>query len=291
MKQNNRMDNYELSWYLGAFLDVLGQGEKLRELRKLPTNETEREETQKVLKETAGHILRQRELLEIYFEQYREPSSIFGSLPPNVQEKIHSARKAAQYRYFSDSIIMMVNLKNEDEHFTPMNAVHGNIAACSYLLLLSLVDGKPIRGGLDVGLGITITPDEVYGPVLARAYCLESKVAKSPRIVVGDELWDYLNVVEKQKPHSLLGQMAVGLATVTKKYITTDSDGLRILDFLGKQITNLLPKDERRQLFIRAENYVMEQHACWKDRKHEGLEEGYGRLREYFVARRGLWQY
>ncbi len=38
-------------------------------------------------------------------------------------------------------------------------------------------------------------PGEIYGTALERAYVLESEVAKYPRIVIGDELWKYLNAV------------------------------------------------------------------------------------------------
>ena len=48
--------------------------------------------------------------------------------------------------------------------------------------------GRPLRGGIDVGLGLEITADEVYGPALERAHYLESRLADYPCVLVGDEL-------------------------------------------------------------------------------------------------------
>jgi hypothetical protein len=52
--------------------------------------------------------------------------------------------------------------------------------------------GWPIRGGIELGLAMDIDNDDIYGPALARAYTLESKVAQYPRIVIGEELILYL---------------------------------------------------------------------------------------------------
>ena len=149
---------------------------------------------------------------------------------------------------------------------------------------------KPIRGGIDVGLGINITADEIYGPALERPYRLESRVAAFPRVVVGDDLWNYLNHVENQHAKSPLGRVAISLATGTKKFITTDSDGQRILNFLGDQIASLWSADERRELFPPAYSYVIEQHGCWTQRNNGLLRDRYSRLREYFEAHRKLWE-
>ncbi|PYT75343.1 MAG: hypothetical protein DMG39_00035 [Acidobacteria bacterium] len=44
-----------------------------------------------------------------------------------------------------------------------------------------------------MGLATEIGPGEIYGTALERAYLLECRVTKYPRLVIGDELWRYLN--------------------------------------------------------------------------------------------------
>lgn len=62
-------------------------------------------------------------------------------------------------------------------------------------MLASLASKHPMRGGIDVGLATEIGPEEIYGTALERGYLLERDVARYPRIVIGDELWKYLNAV------------------------------------------------------------------------------------------------
>ena len=51
---------YHLSYRVTAFLDVLGQGEKLAMLKRMPQTTDEREKTRRLLAETAGYVLQLR---------------------------------------------------------------------------------------------------------------------------------------------------------------------------------------------------------------------------------------
>lgn len=53
--------NYTLGHHLVAFLDVLGQRDKFRGLKK-PTNVQEEEEVKEVLRQTAGFVVELRTL-------------------------------------------------------------------------------------------------------------------------------------------------------------------------------------------------------------------------------------
>ena len=54
--------------------------------------------------------------------------------------------------------------------------------------LSALQQGIPLRGGIDVGLGTEMFPNEVYGPALLNAYRLESQAAEYPRTALGENL-------------------------------------------------------------------------------------------------------
>src|SRR5207244_7206404 len=72
--------------------------------------------------------------------------------------------------------------------------VFSALSAACVVMLTALANKHPLRGGIDVGLAAEIGPGEIYGTALERAYLLEDRVAKYPRLVIGDELWRYLNV-------------------------------------------------------------------------------------------------
>src|SRR6266850_4834497 len=102
---NGEEAKYDLSYHVTAFLDVLGQGEKLAMLKRLPRTPEEHEETRRLLAETAGYVIQLRRLLKQYFERFRQPTHLINDLPPEVQEQVRAARLSAKYRGFSDSLI------------------------------------------------------------------------------------------------------------------------------------------------------------------------------------------
>ena len=57
--------------------------------------------------------------------------------------------------------------------------------------------GVPIRGGVEVGLGVEMFEHEYYGRVLVDAYLIESTAADYPRVLVGPRLLNYLAALER----------------------------------------------------------------------------------------------
>src|SRR5437588_2475067 len=121
---------FHYGFYCVAFLDILGQRRKLRQLPRVPRND---EETRKLLAETPGYVLRLRKHLSDCFEGFRKPTPVLAKLPAEVQKRILDARHAVKYRGFSDSIIMTISFKGDDEQCAPMIGVYGCIAACCML--------------------------------------------------------------------------------------------------------------------------------------------------------------
>lgn len=234
MPKTNQTDRtFHYGYYCLAFLDILGQRRKLRQFPRLPKQD---EETRELLKETAGYVLRLRQHLADTFEAFGKPTPLLTDLPDDAQARILAARNSVQYRGFSDSFIMAISFRGDAEQFGPVIGVFGCLVACCMLHLLALSYKRPIRGGIDVGPGLDLTDDEVYSPVLERAHFLESQVADYPRLLVGEELLNYLNELEKQSTAATpLGRLAPKFASDCKALITVDSDGLRCLIFLGRR--------------------------------------------------------
>ncbi|HVB57987.1 MAG TPA: hypothetical protein VNE63_16380 [Candidatus Acidoferrales bacterium] len=66
--------NYTLGHHLVAFLDVLGQRERFRELR-LPKTAEEETQVKEVLRNTAGFVVSLRELFQTQFQVFEAGAS------------------------------------------------------------------------------------------------------------------------------------------------------------------------------------------------------------------------
>jgi hypothetical protein len=280
----------EQSYHYGfnclAFLDILGQRRLLRQLPSLPRKD---EETTKLLKETAGYVLRLRKQLSDCFEAFGRPTPFLTALPDDAQKRIINARRGVKYRGFSDSIIMSVSFREDEEQVASIIGVYGCMAACCILHLVALSLRRPIRGGIDVGLGMDITDDEVYGPVLERAHYLEAELADYPRILVGEELSHYLDEVQRQPSSSTISRLAPSLASRCQRLITVDTDGFRMLDFLGEAMAEVGEPDQRPILFGMASDYINEQKQMALSRGDHKHLSRYFRLGAYFGKQSKLW--
>ena len=147
-------EKVEFQDYLVLFLDVLGQRQHLREMIGMPATGEEKTRFVSLLRETLNVVLTLRDSFKTFFEAVSTEAPFAANLPPSARDKIRQVRRAEVfYHGFSDSIIVAVPLKNDDENCTPMNGVHRALVAACGLPLLSLAAGHPLRGGLDVGVG------------------------------------------------------------------------------------------------------------------------------------------
>jgi hypothetical protein len=186
-----------LNYYLVAFLDVLGQRENLRQMKHLPRTPSEYSETVRLLRSTVGVVLGLRKTFQQYFESFaslRLPDSGGDRV---LRSQVENAMNSpTEFRVFSDSFVISVPLKSDDEPLAPAIGIFSALISACFVMIAALRGTHPIRGGIDVGLGMEIAPGEIYGPALERAHFLESCVAEHPRILIGDELWQYLSLGE-----------------------------------------------------------------------------------------------
>jgi hypothetical protein len=285
---------FHYSFYCVGYLDLVGQRRKLLQLGPVPRKD---EETTRILRETAGTVIRLREELDDCFEGFGKPTIYLEGLPPDAKRRILSARRSVNTRSISDSIIMEVSFRGDEDQCSSMIGVFGCVAACCILQLLGLVTKAPIRGGIDVGLGLDISErgnPEVYGPVLGNAYKLESELAEYPRILVGDELLKYLEQTARMPqmpgtPLTPLGRLASKLAVDCKRFITEDADGKSMLDFLGAKMVEFSPHEDRATQFIRINECITEQKQKAESENDAKLLARYNRLSDYVSKRAAIW--
>lgn len=116
---------------------------------------------------------------------------------------------------------------DKDDH---IRGVHDGFLASMSVMLVQLAAGHPIRGGIDVATGIEVD-GELFGAAYVRAYELESKRARYPRLVVGEGVVPYLqasmNVPGDEDERRVERSMAEECLAFVKK----DTDGELMVDY------------------------------------------------------------
>ena len=125
--------------------------------------------------------------------------------------------------HFSDSIVLSVSLREESALFNTLNLLQ--------FFLLELLRYKIfIRGGIAIGK-LYHDGNTIFGPALNKAYFLENKIAKYPRVIIDlDTIEFYLK--NNQIRHNLKTE---------KEYIFSllsfDTDGYGFIDYFDVDFT------------------------------------------------------
>jgi hypothetical protein len=277
----------QLGNHLVAFLDVLGQREKFKALH-LPTTPEDRAEVAEVLRHTAGFVL---DLRRIFDTQFTTFESGLSNLKKHTDKSVRP-----KFTGFSDSFVTSVPIRNEGGDLALMITIVSALSAAAAVIGVSLASGHPLRGGMDVGLATEIGPQEIYGTALENAYRLESEEAGYPRIVVGDGLWHFLNVAHTNFQAQATPESKTITAIIEKamKLIAIDSDGKKILDYLGpftvENAAGSVGKFKDIQLKPIYEFALTEQERINKGNDPK-LMARYESLRHYIESRLPLWNY
>jgi hypothetical protein len=117
---------YKLGHHLVAFLDVLGQRDRLRELIK-PKNAQEEDEVKEVLRQTAGFVVELRTVFQNQFEAFEAGAP---SMQRHTKEPLRPSSSG-----FSDSFVTSVPLREEGHELVPVVTVFSALsAACAVML-------------------------------------------------------------------------------------------------------------------------------------------------------------
>ena len=277
--------NFDLGYHLVALLDVQGQRESFRQLR-LPKNPEESAAIGEVLRQTAGFVLDLREAFDEQFESFEAGAA--SMMRRHTQEPVRP-----RFMGFSDSFVASVPLRNDSGDLLPVARAFSALSAAAVVMLISLGNKHPLRGGIDVGLASEIGPQEIYGAALESAYVLESKQAGYPRIVIGDELWRYFSaaLANFQKQTTPIAQTLAALTERAMTLVATDNDGKRILDYLGQtMVQNAGPGGGQKEVLVRrAYDFVLAEQKRIVGGKNAKLIPRYEALRRYFESRLPLW--
>ena len=279
-----------IGYWLVAWLDLQGIRRKLLETDFLPGDDAAAQARLIAgLKASVGCVRTMREWLQKFFEgkaTVDPEGKVFAGLPPEFAAEAQRLRRTRVRRdAMSDGVIVACPLEPEDGHF-PTRGVFDGITACMTLMLVQLGAGRPIRGGLDVGTGLEID-GELFGAAFVKAYELESKRAKHPRLLVGQGLVDYLRAslqtpgeeFERQLERKLANDMLDGL-------VKRDEDGEWIVHYAGPFARKLAPTYwpdllDRARAFARTSRA---QFSLGTDNESRKLFERYSKLLRYLES-------
>lgn len=288
--------NIHYYFYLLAFIDVLGQKESFQDLENQPLSDNHPKLIE-AHKQTALFIETLRSSFKDFFDAYTADKEPSVKVPPEKMDQFKAMLKSnLKHQRFSDSIQAYVCLHTDKYHSNAINGVFGALLACGGMLLLSLASKKAFRAGVEVGLGTELDNGEIYGPVLYKAYELESKVAEYPRIVVGRELINYLTTLanaHEQLPEQTKEDVELCklMATNCLKMIVRDLDGVPILDYLGAEFLQSINENSERakefeSVFKLALAFVETEYSKRKQAGDRKLALRYYLLLNYFKAKK-----
>jgi hypothetical protein len=271
-----------LGHHLVAFLDILGQREKFRQLE-LPKTPADRARVEQVLKDTAGFV---SGLRDMFLKQFKAFEAGILNGPLHLQDSV-----LPSFVGFSDSFVALVALRGDKGGSIPIVKIFSTLSAASIIMLTSLVNKHVLRGGIDVGLATEIGPGEIYGAALERAYLLECQRAHYPRILIGSELWRYFSValVKFETDATPSAKAAKAIVQKTMQLISTDTDGERILDYLGPVLNELMTSGEAKIMVQPAYEFILAEQRRLLSEGDAKLSERYGLLRHYFESRLPKW--
>ena len=279
-----------LGKYLIAFIDVIGQRSKLEQLVKLPQDEKEIKEAEELIFETSEHIKNLRKQFYDYFHASHTNTGLLDKYTPE-QKAWFAERKTSHiwYKGFSDSFVITIPCIYDKRYGINILDIYNCLFGIGVLQLWSLVMEKPIRGGIEIHIGTEIETNEVYGPVVAKAYQLENYCAGYPRVLISEGLINHLKYYKIHCPKNMDGKHALINIKNCESLITKDNDSKYILDFIGEGIKSVHVDFSISSMVDTAYHFVVSQQIHFKELGDTKLFKYYSDLRNYIETRLSIW--
>jgi len=286
--RNPNISKYSPADYCISFIDLLGQRDALGGQGLLPTINSGSDGTviDRMLRDTIGPTLQLQQDVEGMVKAVSgdQDLSLRMSLP-DEQRAIYDEMKLKRVKtqYWSDGFVRFVCL-GDQEIKCPLNGITEIFQFSGCFCLLGLARRHPVRGAIDMAWGVELPHSGLYGPVVANAYELESKVAQYPRIVVGQRVVDFLearlsNISDD--PFTMANRVWAGLC---RNMLYKDVDGCWIVHYLGDAFQLTVTNTNQRFLHDKARAFVVEQLEQHRRSQDDKLATRYSQLLNYFGA-------
>jgi hypothetical protein len=303
----NKKDH--IRYYFVLLLDIMGQKEQLEKWSQLQPDGSVTAEMMEGIKGALGRVRRLRTDLPQFFTSFTRSAQQCTTaldIPAGRDRERYNTMSAPEIKllHFSDMLIA-----HAPAHLGPgsdwnVGALHAILASVCTVIPPSLAGEIPLRGAVCIGTGVEAEEIGFYGPALSEAHRLESRVADYPRIVISDPLWEFIQscpaeqaTVAEKKVRMFFGEC--------KSLVARDTDGRKIVDYLGVGSRELLGNSENLDsvqidFVAKAYEFVTKEAERLCIAKTTGSEpreksrtipaEKYTRLKDYFDSRMTNWR-
>lgn len=286
---NTLEDGINFRHHVVAVIDFLGQSSELAKLDFLPQSPEQMEPFVEAARRTFGRVMTWRNRFEKWLRIWNDSRDLTpefaAQLPDGGKTFREFARTDVAFAHFSDSLIAYSPLENTNGVHN-MGCVGGFLHTAGMMMLTALAEKTVLRGGIDIGVAGNFPQAELYGPALAKAHHLESKVAKYPRLIVGQSLVDYLQAHSGNLEDTPQSRANRSVAAWARSLLSTDNDEHIIVDYLGSGFTEIGPNpQDLTELRRRAFAFATAEFKRFQCEGDEKLTERYERLVSYFDSR------
>lgn len=220
--------------YVVGFFDLLGTRDRLANLdaawrRRL--QEGENASVAAAMLDSAKGVAQPITLLRRHFRSFfqgflrtavREPLQLAAQSSETKRAFRSVSRPTLAVTAFSDSMIVHLPLKDPSSDWIQFRAILCLLHAAGATSSVLSQHGLLLRAGIALGCGVELYKGEIYGPVLADAYAIESSLAKAPRVVVNQELLDLLTEASGQAGTDFRTAYQRSMAESAKRLLSTE---------------------------------------------------------------------
>lgn len=256
--------------YVVGLIDILNQRQELARWDDIDAATQSGLEPE--LAKTVGVVERTRDIFrrcaEIHSQQgplIHEVASLMT--PSNAEKYLRMEAGQMNCQSFADTNVLFART-NLVDGVSSFKEVWGMICGAAICMQASLSEGVAVRGGIEFGAGCELTKGEVYGPVLASAYCLEHTVAKWPRVLIGCKLLGLLRRVAMRVPGGF-DAIAIRSAHLCLDRIVQCGDGEYMVDFFHPKMSESGNSSDRTARFAAALAFVKSEWTKFKGCSHE----------------------
>lgn len=280
-----------VGYYAVCIVDLLGQQSELAAWSKLPQHGQLTPELLSAIQKTAGRVQLFKKNFVNLFQQFAAIS-----LTAEQQQLLEAKRPGLFKRFktwplrtqqFSDTFVFYCPMTNEQGD-TSIQAIYRMLAACGIAVFGSLADKVALRGAICIGTGMELEVGNFYGPALASAHHLESKVAKYPRVIVSDEVVNFLKQQSGFSDDPDIDALLQIMARTSEMMVYQDDDSRHIVDFLGPAMRHF--SDGKAVAAAESVRQFVTDESTRFAGIDEELANRYQRLKRYVEARMPLWR-
>lgn len=287
--------DYEAKYYVVCVIDLLGQTEKLSGWKELPSDGKATRQFITAIKQTCGTILWFKEHFHAYFldtQQHASAAPFWNQLDAGQQAKFERFKTCSlSTQQFSDTFVFYSPIVTTHKDCSPL-PIYQMLIACTWATILSLAARIPLRGGMCIGTGLEFETNNFYGPALATAHHLESKVAEYPRIVVSEEIIQFISQGSVYSDDANINSMMQSIADLCRSFICIDTDQRSIVDTFGKSVRDLSsdsPDENLHGAVTSAYQFTCDELQNFLQSGNSKLMGRYTLLKRYIEARLPLW--